>query len=418
MAIGRFAREYSQVTALRDAAGYDPAELILAATALLQEHPQLLESCRVRHALVVVDEYEETDPAQRRLLRAITSGAALVIAADPDQSVYGFRGADPLGVREFLSDFADQRPRVVVLGRAYRGGPALLAAVRRLAERLPVVVPPGVSAAAYRGLAVGAEAGAVRALAGAGAGVAGAGAAAADGDDRSTSGQAPGRRDGSVDVRAFATPGAQAAYIAYHLRHAHLVEGLGWTAMAVLVRSAAQIPPLRRALTAAGVPVRVPEQSSPIVDVPIVRHLLLALRIAAGQPLLDVERAPTAAASLAEELVAGPIGRADPLQLRRLRIALRRLDRAAGGERSSAVVLAQVLNDPRDLEVIDEQAAAPALRVARAIEAGRRAVTEPAATAETVLWEIWNATGLATELYAQALSGGAVGAAADRTLMR
>ncbi|MCL6551407.1 MAG: UvrD-helicase domain-containing protein, partial [Acidothermus cellulolyticus] len=46
VAIGRFAREYSQVTALRDAAGYDPAELILAATALLQEHPQLLESCR------------------------------------------------------------------------------------------------------------------------------------------------------------------------------------------------------------------------------------------------------------------------------------------------------------------------------------------------------------------------------------
>jgi len=417
VAIGRFAREYSQVTALRDAAGYDPAELILAATALLQEHPQLLESCRVRHALVVVDEYEETDPAQRRLLRAITSGAALVIAADPDQSVYGFRGADPLGVREFLSDFADQRPRVVVLGRAYRGGPALLAAVRRLAERLPVVVPPGVSAAAYRGLAVGAEAGAVRALAGAGAGVAGAGAAAADGDgsvDVRAGAGADG--DGSVDVRAFATPGAQAAYIAYHLRHAHLVEGLGWTAMAVLVRSAAQIPPLRRALTAAGVPVRVSEQSSPIVDVPIVRHLLLALRIAAGQSLLDVERAPTAAASLAEELVAGPIGRADPLQLRRLRIALRRLDRAAGGERSSAVVLAQVLNDPRDLEVIDEQAAAPALRVARAIAAGRRAVTEPAATAETVLWEIWNATGLATELYAQALSGGAVGAAADRDL--
>jgi ATP-dependent exoDNAse (exonuclease V) beta subunit len=69
--------------------------------------------------------------------------------------------------------------------------------------------------------------------------------------------------------------------IADRLRRAHLVDGVPWAQMAVLVRSGRRtIPTLRRALVAAGVPVAVSGDEIPLADDPAVTPLLLMLRCA------------------------------------------------------------------------------------------------------------------------------------------
>ncbi len=119
---------------------------------------------------------------------------------------------------------------------------------------------------------------------------------------------------------------------------------------------------------------------------------------------------------LAQELVTGPLGRADPLALRRLRQDLRQLELAAGGGRASGALLAEALVTPAELVAIDPRVAAPAQRIADALAAGRAAAADPAATAETVLWAIWQAAAVVARLSALALSSGPGSAAADRDL--
>ena len=81
---------------------------------------------------VYVDEYQDTDPSQVRLLGAIGGdGRDLVVVGDPDQSIYAFRGADVRGILEFPTQFpqADGSPADVVA----------LSTTRRFGERLLTV---------------------------------------------------------------------------------------------------------------------------------------------------------------------------------------------------------------------------------------------------------------------------------------
>ncbi|WP_085066548.1 UvrD-helicase domain-containing protein [Catenuloplanes japonicus] len=162
-AAARFLREYAAVLALRDttgrsAAAYDAAELVRAAMTLLLDDPGLLESERRRISHVYVDELADTDPAQIALLDLVAGGGKPLVAfADPDSSVYGFRGADPAIVTTFPARFrtASGAPAATVTRTiSYRAAPDLLAAVRRVARRLrgPIahrnLTPPTVTDAA------------------------------------------------------------------------------------------------------------------------------------------------------------------------------------------------------------------------------------------------------------------------------
>ena len=95
---------------------------------------------RARFDLVVVDEYQDTDPAQERLLQAIAGdGRDLVAVGDPDQSIYAFRGAEVRGLLEFRSRFlrADgSSGSVLTLQVSRRAGAALLEASRALSHRM------------------------------------------------------------------------------------------------------------------------------------------------------------------------------------------------------------------------------------------------------------------------------------------
>ena len=119
-----------------------------------------------------------------------------------------------------------------------------------------------------------------------------------------------------------ASASQEAAVIADTLRRAHLLDGVPWSSMAVLVRSAVrQVPLLRRALATAGVPAVVAGDELPLAAEPGARPLLALLRCALQPGALDEEAAA--------ELLTGPLGGTDALGLRRLRRSLQ----AGGGRR-------------------------------------------------------------------------------------
>ncbi|PZF82490.1 ATP-dependent helicase [Jiangella anatolica] len=370
-AAARFAEQYGAVTAFRYPPTYDQAELVRAAAGLLRDDADLLARERQARAFVVVDEYQDSDPAQEELLALLAGGGReLLVVGDPDQSIYGFRGAEPEAIRRFADRFpaADGSPgRVLALTVSRRCGPRLLTASRRVAARLG-----GLSR--HRELRPD---------------------GAAHGDDRAT-------------VHLLASASQEAAFVAGRLRAAHLLDDVPWDSMAVLVRSASAIPVLRRALAGAGVPVSVRIDDVPLVDQPPVRALLTVLELATGLRELDVETAL--------DLITGPLGGADALAVRRLRQELRAHELTAGGGRASGELLVEALASPDELRFLDDRAVAPATRIAGLLTAAREAAAADGATAEDVLWAVWTGSGLEARWTRAALSRGRAAPAADADL--
>ena len=352
----------------------DHSGLVRAAAGLLEGDDELRARERAARSVVLVDEYQDTDPAQVRLLQALAGGGRdLVAVGDPDQSIYAFRGADVRGILDFPQAFrsVDGAPAPVVeLRTGRRSGPVLLAASRAVAARLPAGgLTPG-----FRDLRPD---------------------------------PAAVRDEGQVEVLFAPSPTAEAALVADVLRRAHLHDGLAWSQMAVLLRATPRSSAvLRRGLLAAGVPVAVPADEVPLVEEPLVRALL-DLIAAALRP--DGVRADDVLA-----LLTGPLVRADALAVRRLRRTLREVDLAGGGSAASDDLLVEALVDPRALLAVGDRARAPMERLHRLTAA----VRDGAATgsAEEVLWAAWETSRLATRLEQESLSGGTRGAVADRSL--
>ncbi|HWG98489.1 MAG TPA: ATP-dependent helicase, partial [Pilimelia sp.] len=354
-AAARFMHQYAAVLALRDAttrgsAAYDPAELVRAATALLADDPQLLAAERRRVAYAYVDELQDTDPAQLELLALVTGGGKPLVAfGDPDSATFTFRGGDPAGVAAFPHRFRTASGAVaptVTLTTCHRSGGELLAATRRVARRLR-------GPARHRQLTA-----------------------------------ADGRPPGAVRVAVFRSTTSESAYAAHVLREAHLLHGVPWSRMAVVLRSTAlQLPPLRRALHAAGVPTVTHAEDLPLHLQPAVAPFLLLLRCALEPERLDEEAAVA--------LLHSPLGGADPLAERRLRQGLRAIALAAGDRASSGELLVDALRDPAALAAVDRRWAAPAKAVAGLLATAREAAAAQGSTVEDVLWAVWRASGLA-----------------------
>jgi superfamily I DNA/RNA helicase/RecB family exonuclease len=381
-----FQEQYEAVTAFStagrgDASGYDPAELVRQAIAELDGDPELLRQERHRARWLFVDEYQDTDPAQVELLELLAGrGGNLVAVGDPDQAIYAFRGADPRGIVEFPERFrrTDNRPAGrVSLGVSRRSGSELLRISRKVAEGLP-------GPWEHRRLE------------------------SAEGTD-----------PGSAEVHVFGSAAVEAAYLADALRRAHLLDGLPWSEMAVVVRSAGALGPLRRALTSAGVPVGVSADDLPLAAQPAVAPLLSALTAllpgAAAGP--EADGPPTGLdEAAAEALLASPLGGATVLDLRRLRRAVRIALAGRGidiAERGNP--LTTVLADEGLLEAIPEHHSRPARRVAAVLDAGRLALAR-GGTAEDVLWAMWQRSGLSAKWARASAAGGPPGAVADRDL--
>ncbi|HET7343025.1 MAG TPA: UvrD-helicase domain-containing protein [Methylomirabilota bacterium] len=111
---------------LRETGAVDFDDLLLLVVRLLTEHPDALAYYRGLWRHVLVDEYQDTNRAQYRIIRLLTAEHRNVcVVGDPDQSVYRWRGAD---VRNIL-DFEDDYPgtKVVRLEQNYRSTRSILA---------------------------------------------------------------------------------------------------------------------------------------------------------------------------------------------------------------------------------------------------------------------------------------------------
>ncbi len=452
-AAGAFAQRYEQAMLLRWSVGVqapeasapalDAAELVGAALDVLIEDADLLDAERDRIRMLLVDDAQHVDPLAAQLIRAIGSGpATTVIAGDPDQAVFSFRGADTRFVTE-----PDAPPdRRIVLRDDHRCAPAVHDAVARIAARMP-------GRADHR---FDIRAGGPHLL----------------GDPAV---------DGQVLVRVLTTPAKEAALIADHLRRAHFNAEVPWSRMAVVVRSVPlSLGPLRRALTAAGVPVLQPKP-----DTPLARRRGAAWMLQSLRALLVAERgrAELFTEDDALDLLLGPLGGADQIALRRLRRGVRRalIERGhsradlSGGraeavtaavsesgetdtgtvesapetgrqpgpgqvgrraeidelgapsdglapyselDRSSAVVLRDLitgLGDRSILQQLTDVEVAPLIRVLKAVDRARRA-SRRGAGLEDVLWALWTVSRLEKRWVAQSERGGPGAVQADRDL--
>jgi ATP-dependent DNA helicase UvrD/PcrA len=133
--------------ALADRELIDFDGLIELTAALLREQLQIAAALRARWPRVSVDEYQDIDPVQYELLRLISGdGAGLTAIGDPDQAIYGFRGADVSIFGRFAADFPGAT--TVELTRNYRSAPAIVTAAGQAIA--PSTLVPGRTAVAAR----------------------------------------------------------------------------------------------------------------------------------------------------------------------------------------------------------------------------------------------------------------------------
>ena len=133
--------EYQRL--LREANAVDFDDLLLAIAQLLRENAELRAEWDDRYRYVLVDEYQDTNLAQYAIVRGLSiDHPNLAVTGDPDQSIYGWRGANLSNILEFERDFPDTT--IVRLEQNFRSTPNILRAadqliacnVRRKAKRL------------------------------------------------------------------------------------------------------------------------------------------------------------------------------------------------------------------------------------------------------------------------------------------
>ena len=211
----------------RGAVDFD--DLLAHCADAIWDDPAFAAAQRWRFRHLFVDEYQDLNPLQERLLRAwLGDGADLCVVGDPNQAIYGWNGADA----SFLVRFADHHPgaEVVELRDSYRSTPQILATAAAVLDRGRGTVAPLVAH----------------------------------------------RADGPAPVvAAFATDGDEANGVARAVHDLH-VPGRPWSSQAVLIRTNAQATLFEAAFRRAAIPYRV-RGASQLLDQPDVRDLLRRL---------------------------------------------------------------------------------------------------------------------------------------------
>jgi DNA helicase-2/ATP-dependent DNA helicase PcrA len=118
---------------LRSANALDFDDLIGEPIRLFEEHPDVKRRFAERFRYVLVDEYQDTNPAQSRLIRHLASGYEnLCVVGDDDQSIYGWRGADVGNILSFETLYP--AARVIRLEQNYRSTGTILAAANAVVK--------------------------------------------------------------------------------------------------------------------------------------------------------------------------------------------------------------------------------------------------------------------------------------------
>ncbi|MGV8971583.1 MAG: PD-(D/E)XK nuclease family protein, partial [Rhodoglobus sp.] len=242
------------------------------------------------------------------------------------------------------------------------------------------------------------------------AGITGRIGAAAAGAQRQATAEAA---TGTVAAFRLGSPAEEVAFIARRLRERHLLDGVAWSEMAVVVRSGSLVPSLARELRALEVTTSVSSARAAVRDEYAVEGLILLLELALGIAGMSSGRVLDSAATL--DLLGGAVGRLDAVSLRRLKAALRHEELAGGGDRGADDLMVEALQHPVGLVTVDTRVG----RAAQAVAANLHATAAAALAGESIeelLWGAWQRTGLAKTWFDQSLGSGIVAEEANRHL--
>jgi len=370
-----FWQRYKEVMAIReDTAGdskmrIDPSELINVAIAYLQKNEKLRAQLQARFATIMVDEFQESDPAQRKLLDLL-SGPDLVIAYDADSSVGRFRGADPDGLNQFVDSYLEKGATQILLQNSYRARPEIFEIGQKVTSAFRAPSSTRSRTCTY--------------------------------SDKPS-------LDNPFTTARLNAQSEEAQYIAYLFKRAHLMHGIPYSQMAVILRSAGtQASALRRAFAQVSIPVAGDLEA--LSTNPAIAPFILIARVAAGDQPLNLDTC--------ERLLLAEFGGSDSISLRRIRTALL----AARNDETDARGGTQLLIDAIDKGEINIEESAALTRVHELLLAARKVLTSIDARPEDLLWAIWDNAKtsdnekLSTAWRNIALRGGNRGAAADRDL--
>ncbi|MFK4728141.1 PD-(D/E)XK nuclease family protein [Agromyces mediolanus] len=375
VAAGQFLAEYTEVKEQLRGEQFDSAELAAFAAAIVQrslvdDHAAAALGTLERLRLIVVDDAQEATAATAALLAAFAArGVHVVALGDPDVASNGFRGGRPelLGSLPALLGRPAER---LELPQVHRGRPELRRLVAAVTGHIGAALGGGHRAATLP---------------------------AGEGGER----LAP-----ILGIEA-SSHASECQQIAALLRERHLLDDVPWSQMAVVLRSGADAPAFERGLALADVPTAGALVRTALRDAPAAAALLRAASLVLDREPLTAE--------LAVELLTGPIGRLDPIGLRRLRLALRHEELAAGGDRTGDELLVDALSAPGGFTTIDAAAGRRAARLSRVLAAARVRVGT-GSTIEEILWALWDRSGLADEWGAQAAGTGVLAEEANRAL--
>lgn len=332
-----FYGEYLATLNQRSIRTIDTSEIVVECWDLLDRDEELLAQIRQSLSVVMVDEYQESDPAQRALLQLIAP-RELLLTIDPDSAIGRFRGADPEGALASFDRFG-AGGRIVHLPNVYRSAKSIVDLGTQVASRIH-----------RTGL-------------------------------QRTRNHLPSAGQGSVDILRFRSVSHEVSFVAQAMRRAHLHGGIPYSQMAVILRTPSTLTSsLQRAFSIASVPINIDADATALARHSAVKPLLQIAQIALEPKGATYETL--------EELLYSPYGGADALGIRRLRSELR--NRAAINGESGAFpdLLLDAIKTP--MSDLDQQIAAPALRIRALIEAARKTGSRRGAHAEDVLWAIWD----------------------------
>ncbi len=217
----------------------DYGDLVGRAHRLVMRHPSIAERIRNRYQVVLLDEYQDTDPAQRELLRAVFGdGFPVTAVGDSDQTIYEWRGASRLNFDGFVHHFpnpdgTDATTLPLTLNR--RSDRVILDLANRIRRRLHGDAP-------FDPLEPG-----------------------------------PGAGIGEIETGWLGTRGEEAAWVAARIEEAH-DGGTPWDEIAVLVRKNKDIAAIREALLSAGIPTEVASVGG-LLEIPEIAELVAWLQI-------------------------------------------------------------------------------------------------------------------------------------------
>jgi superfamily I DNA/RNA helicase len=191
----------------------DPSELLSRAIRHLEINPDLLSELRNRFKTIMVDEFQETDPAQRRLLRLLAP-QDLVLVGDAHSAIGRFRGADPDGMSTEIDYYLKQNGTQIILDQDFRSAQSTHAVGLSVSSNFRLTGQTHQRACV----------------------------------DEKTK--------GVVAIERLRSVSEEAQYIAYQFRRAHLVDDVPYSQMAVLVRSPGSLTSaVRRAFAQISIPV-------------------------------------------------------------------------------------------------------------------------------------------------------------------